>query len=239
LIISRKISKSHQISNVIPKRWYALSIHVRIFRINVRILYAFMYFQRDVCTLQRGVCILDACTYFSQRYTCCRLLFVFYKYMYVFCIMYVLSNRCTYYRFMYVFWKRCASCCWRVCKRWSARDRRTEEEEEEVHSNVVSSALVFWFLDCVIVRFLLHNCVTHHVFKCSLVRFESSLYISGAPGNNNGRRQEQFLSVAIHAGDGFSTNRTLRLRSPQGQGSWLSSSVPSFFGWRKACERGN
>jgi len=66
------------------------------FRINVRILYAFMYFQRDVCTLQRGVCILDACTYFSQRYTCCRLLFVFYKYMYVFCIMYVFEKRHTY-----------------------------------------------------------------------------------------------------------------------------------------------
>jgi hypothetical protein len=36
------------------------------------------------------------------------------------------------------------------------------------------------------------------VFKCSLVPFESSLYLSGAPGNNNGRRQEQFLSVAKH-----------------------------------------
>jgi hypothetical protein len=59
--------------------------------------------------------------------------------------------------------------------------------------------------------------------------------ISGAPGNNNGRRQEQFLSVAVHARDGFSTNRTLRLRPPQGQCSWSSSSVPSFFGWRKAC----
>ncbi len=63
--------------------------------------------------------------------------------------------------------------------------------------------------------------------------------ISGGPGNNNGRRQEQVLSVAKHARDGFSTNGTLGFCFPQGRCSRLSSSVPSFFGGRKACERGN
>ncbi len=130
----------------------------------------FMYFQRDVCTLQKR------CMYFSQRYTCCRLLFVFYKSIYVFCIMYVFSNRHTYYRFMYVFWKRCASCCWRVCKRWRRGGGGGGAQQ-----------CCFFSTGFLVLRkskphnrrlrLLLHNRVTHHVFKCSLVRFESSLYL--------------------------------------------------------------
>jgi hypothetical protein len=115
----QKNIKSHQNSNVIPKGWYVLSIHVRILRINVRILYAIYVFSKG-------------CMYFTK-------------------------------------W-----CCWRVCKRW--------RRDEEVHSSVVSSALVFLVLRKSKphnrrLRLLVHNRVTHHGFKCSLVRFESSFYL--------------------------------------------------------------
>jgi hypothetical protein len=126
-----------------------------------------------------------------------------------------------------------------------------QEEEEEEEEVVLTVVLLFFSASCLVLRkskphnrrFLLLfffititiSIMCSNALLCSL----NPACISGAPGNNNGRRQEQVLSVAKHARDGFSTNGTLGFRLPQGRCSRLSSSVPSFFGGRKACERGN